>query len=180
MTTSAQRGFTLVETLVAITILMIAIVIPFNGVHQAITVSYVSRDQLIASALAQEAVEYAYFIRGSNYLYYLQTGGTYPGANGWLSNLQECLVSLHAYGCAVDAAQGTTAACSSSGCAVLNLSQANIYTQSTSGNTPTRFTRTMKIEEVNTHEARVTVTVSWRTLNRDYTTTTTENIYNWL
>ncbi|MES3005800.1 MAG: prepilin-type N-terminal cleavage/methylation domain-containing protein [Patescibacteria group bacterium] len=57
------RGFTIVETLVAISILMLALTGPLLIITQALKASYYSRDQITAFYLAQEAVEYIRNIR---------------------------------------------------------------------------------------------------------------------
>lgn len=174
-----QRGFTLIETLVAITILMIVIVVPFYSIQQSLMASNVARDQLIASSLAQEGIEYVYYVRDTNYLYYYHNSNTYPTASGWLSGLDSC---ISAAGCVVDPAQSTALGCSSqNGCPVLYLNPAShLYTQTSSGNTPTRFTRKVTITQINGYEVRATVTVSWITAQRTYTITDNENLYNWL
>ncbi len=53
-----SRGFTILETLVAIAILIIAITGPLAIVAQSLRSSYFSRDQITAYYLAQEAIEY--------------------------------------------------------------------------------------------------------------------------
>lgn len=55
---SVQSGFTILETLVAIAILIIAITGPLAIVAQSLRSSYFSRDQITAYYLAQEAIEY--------------------------------------------------------------------------------------------------------------------------
>lgn len=163
---SSRRGFTLVETLVAITILMIAVSVPFFSIQQAITVSNVSRDELIASSLAQEGVEYIYFLRNNNY---------FQGVS-WLTGMNACTGT---HGCTVDPAQNALTACSSSGCPVLKLSSTNLYTHS--GVFPvTRFTRTVRLTALSATQERVTVTVTWQTARQSYTVTVVENLYNWL
>ncbi len=165
----ARRGFTLVETLVAIAILMIAIVGPYYSVQQAIMASYAARDQLIATSLAEEAAEYIYYVRDSNYL----------GGHDWLYGMNSCLTNLHAYGCTVDPKAAALQYCSSAACRPLKLDGATqLYTYSTG--TETRFTRIVKIDQVSSTQVRVTVTVAWETSHRDYTVTVTENLYNWL
>ncbi len=52
-----NQGFTLVETLVAITILLLVIVGPMTAAQRGIQQSYFSNEQIIATFLAQEAVE---------------------------------------------------------------------------------------------------------------------------
>ncbi len=164
-----QKGFTLVETLVAISILMIAIIGPYYSIQQAIMASYVARDQLIASSLAEEGAEYIYFLRDSNYL----------GGRSWLYGLDSCMASQHPYGCTVDPAAAAINYCSSAGCAPLKLTAAGLYTQSGTGVT-TRFTRTLKIEQVSSTQVQVLVTVTWMTGHNNHTITVTENLYNWL
>lgn len=52
-----KKGFTLIETLVAITVLMIAIAGPLTIANKAFTSSIDARNQLIAMNLAQQALE---------------------------------------------------------------------------------------------------------------------------
>lgn len=51
------QGFTIIETLVAVTILMIAIAGPLTIANQALTAAYDAKNQMIAANLAQETVE---------------------------------------------------------------------------------------------------------------------------
>lgn len=53
-----KNGFTLIETLVAITILMVAIAGPLSVASKAYNASLDVRDQTIATNLAQETMEY--------------------------------------------------------------------------------------------------------------------------
>ena len=61
-------GFTLVETLIAIAIMMIAIAGPMYTASRAILAAEISRDQLIASYLAQEGIEYVRMMRDNAFL----------------------------------------------------------------------------------------------------------------
>lgn len=67
-----MKGFTLIETMVAVTILTIAVAGPMVTAGRAIVAAQISRDQLTASYLAQEGVEYVRAIRDDEYL------ATYP------------------------------------------------------------------------------------------------------
>lgn len=55
---NTNHAFTLIETLVAITILMIAIAGPLTVANRAYHTALESRDRIIATNLAQETIEY--------------------------------------------------------------------------------------------------------------------------
>jgi prepilin-type N-terminal cleavage/methylation domain-containing protein len=64
----AERGFTILETLVAISILVIAITGPLAIISQSLRASFFARDQITAFYLAQEAIEYIRNQRDTNTL----------------------------------------------------------------------------------------------------------------
>lgn len=168
LTTKSSRGFTLVETLVAIAILMIAIVGPFYMLQQAITSANTARDQLIASSLAQEGVEYVYFVRNNNFL----------GGRTWNTGLTGC---SGAAGCTVDPIRNEIRACPSSGCSRINLytnAYGSTYTHYPA--TASRFTRTLSIQQVSANQLKVTVTVQWSSSRAAYSVQVVEDLYNWL
>lgn len=68
MNYDSQKGMTLIETLVAITILSVAIVAPMSLTMQSLASAYYARDQIVASNLAQEAIESVRAARDSNIL----------------------------------------------------------------------------------------------------------------
>lgn len=55
--TYRQAGFTLIEALVAISLLMVAISSPMMLAQKGLSSSILSRDQMIASFLAQDGIE---------------------------------------------------------------------------------------------------------------------------
>lgn len=61
-------GFTLVETLVAISILLISVVSPISLIGDALHKLYYAKDEMIAINLAQEGVEAVRWMRDSNML----------------------------------------------------------------------------------------------------------------
>lgn len=75
-----NKGFTILETLVAIAIILIAITGPLDIIAQSLKASYYSRDEVVAFYLAQEAIEYARNKRDNNFLDPLTT------VDGWLLN----------------------------------------------------------------------------------------------
>jgi Tfp pilus assembly protein PilV len=99
-----EQGFTLIETLIAVIILIVSVVTPLSIASQAIIYSATARDQIIASNLAQEAID---FIRNERDRSALNTLGVNP------ARFQNFLVKFGSYtgpntycyatdGCAID------------------------------------------------------------------------------
>jgi prepilin-type N-terminal cleavage/methylation domain-containing protein len=63
-----KRGFTLIEALVAISIVALSIGGPLYAASRALVASQIARDKLIATYLAQEGVEQVRFKRDTFYL----------------------------------------------------------------------------------------------------------------
>jgi prepilin-type N-terminal cleavage/methylation domain-containing protein len=173
------RGFTLVETLVAITVILTAIVGPLYAVQQSLNISRSAREQLIASSLAQEGVEYVRAMRDSNYLYNLAN----PGSRTWLAGVDGTAGYPNAYAdcitgnCVVDIVRNTV----SRTVVPLNLEGTGLYGQTSAG-TATPFTRTVRLTAVagSVTEMIVTVTVTWTTKGQARTVLITERLHNWL
>lgn len=69
------KGFTLIETMVAVSLLAMAIVAPMSLASQSLASAYYARDQVTAFYLAQEGIEAVRSIRDANILQNSQTGG---------------------------------------------------------------------------------------------------------
>ena len=196
-----ERGFTIVETLVAIAVILIAIVGPFLSIERSLVASYIARDELIGNSLAQEAVEYVQGIRDNDYLY----GRLNPPASAyWLNGLDGSgpngtgmNVNCFAGWCMVDPqgpANATAVRCLASGapgsCKPLFLDPSTgLYNQQKVG-IQTKFKRYILLcwmqtdgtcaSSPRTNEAKLVVTVTWVTDQVPYTTTITEYLQNWL
>lgn len=190
-----MRGFTLIETLVAVTLLATTIVLPYHAIQRSLIATYTSRDDLIASALAQEAVEYVRALRDSNYLYnsgreniprswLYGVDGTDGSANCKLSN-----TTNKNNKCMLDPTKTTAVTvCPSGGCnTTLYLSTTNLYNQASSG-TQTKFIRYFQLSCIdgttscnleNEREVRITATVTWN-YHGLQTVTITDVLSNWL
>lgn len=157
------RGFTLIETLVAISILMVAVASPLTIAQKGLSSAIYAKDQIIASYLAQDAIEYLRNVSDRN---------TESGVN-WLSGIKDsCGTS-----CNVDTSAGSISFCSS--CSALKYNEnSQIYSYVSGNNSP--FIRVVKVEEtVLDVEALITVTMSWKDKNTDRVINFHTRIYNW-
>jgi hypothetical protein len=174
--------------MVAVAILAIALIGPFTAVTNALNASYVARDQLTASSLAQEGMEYIRSVRDNNYLNGRSwTDGLDPTSPG---GGVSCFGAAPTNFCTIDPVQGDIhtayppAMTSYSAGNVPSLYQRpdKLFTQVQSGNTQTRFTRTVQITKIGnpSHEAQVTVVVSWSTGHQNYSVTLVDTLEDWL
>jgi prepilin-type N-terminal cleavage/methylation domain-containing protein len=186
MTTKNRAGFTLIETMIAVTILTLSISGPLLGASRAIVLAEISRDQLTASYLAQEAIEYVRAMRDDAYLNSYRNGGAAISAAAWTDfvsgasawSITQCISTA----CTLDPARpmgfGSTMALTAySGNAPLYLSN-GIYTQQQIG-TQTEFTRTVRAATVAANEESITSTVSWSFHGTPYTVTVVDHLTSW-
>lgn len=176
-----MKGFTLVETLVAITIVLLAVMGPFQLVKDSLLASYTARDQLIAIALAEEGLEQVRSIRDDNYLYVLAVPSS---TRDWLYGLTASPDCFSTNGCLVDPLGSTVASQCGSTCTNLYLKSTGVYTNNpVSGDTVTKFVRKVKLDLVDgarDKTIKVTVTVTYTTAHVPFTVTVTDYLYNWL
>jgi prepilin-type N-terminal cleavage/methylation domain-containing protein len=176
-----EHGFTLIETLVAIALLVIAIVAPMSLVAQSLTTAFYARDQVAAYSLAQEGIEAVRAVRDGNILANATTGAS-----------NDLLASIPInQDFTIDATQpGATgiASCGIGTCPLLKVDgNGNLYGY-TSGWADTKFRRTIRANykgpgTINSgqDEIRVTVTVTWETATgRTRSFKMYSNMYRWI
>lgn len=168
----AVRGFTLVETLVAISILMVAVASPLTITQKGLASAIYAKDQIIASYLAQDAIEYLRNVSDRN----VASGA--PG--GWLDGIINNCGTF----CKVDTRQnsGGITVCGGN-CGALNYNDStNIYNHDSvgGGNSPSPFTRSVTVtENVLSVEALIKVNISWTAKNTPRSLNFYTRIYNW-
>ena len=189
------RAFTLIETLVAISLLTIAIVAPMSLTTQSLASAYYARDQITASYLAQEAIEGVREVRDGNILQNSQGTSVdllagIPSTSGQPFTVDTRNTSVPpSYGMSLctGQAQGTPPVAT---CSPLQLDPTGTFYGYGSG-TDSQFTRTVTTCFIQpdgtcsgntvTDEIRVTATVSWKTGGLQVRTITlTENLYRWV
>jgi prepilin-type N-terminal cleavage/methylation domain-containing protein len=176
-----MKGFTLLETLVAITILVTVITGPLALAVYSISASLISQNQITAFYLSQEAVEFIKNVRDSNILH----------GNSWLNGLENCIGEIN--GCYIDIPHYYDSStlfpptniiqpCSGT-CPKIQYDEGGYYYNYQSGE-ETIFTRTVKITKINIgggeNEARIDVIIQWpEKFGGTKSFTLQQYIFNW-
>ncbi|TSC61795.1 MAG: hypothetical protein G01um101448_649 [Parcubacteria group bacterium Gr01-1014_48] len=175
-------GFSLIETLVAITLLVTVVSGVLGIANRSLRLTGIAREQLIAFYLAQEPIEYIRFVRDSNRLQ------TPP--KPWLEDLDECISDDWSVTCTIDGLitdyppdNDSIKTCSGK-CVPIRFSPSKgLYSYETGGDwAASKYTRTTSIKhpaDVLTDEIAIRVTVSWNVGTSIRTVEARENILNW-
>jgi prepilin-type N-terminal cleavage/methylation domain-containing protein len=154
-----KNGFTLIEALVAITILTMSIAGPMVTASDGLKNSTFARDQIVAFYIGQEGVEIIRSIRDGNAL----------NNTPWLTGIAASCIS-GASGCGIDIRNknfidcATANACNiyydANGLLAGGGKPRGIYSH-VSGGTQTVYSRSIKIVSINGWESTIDVTVTW-------------------
>ena len=90
-----NQGFTLIETLVAIAVLMISIAGPLTIANKALTSALYARDQSIASNLAQESIEMIKNLKNNNLVNSVTFLNNIDGAGKCMGDNGKCDVEIN-------------------------------------------------------------------------------------
>ncbi|MDE2071541.1 MAG: prepilin-type N-terminal cleavage/methylation domain-containing protein [Patescibacteria group bacterium] len=184
------KGFTLIETMVAVLILATAIAGPLTIASKGLSSALIAKDQIGAFYLAQDAMEYVRFLRDTSCLQ--QSAGT-QGCSTWLSTLLPCVSADGTQTCALDSfgnpadgvsGHASVVQCTSNVCTPLYYNGATHYfTYNSSNATLSLYTRTVSIQNPafgSNDESVVTVKVVWRDVGGVLRSVVVrENLFNW-
>lgn len=163
-----EQGFTIVETLVAIGILITAIAAPLTIAHTGLRSAHYAQDALTAQMLAIEGVEYIRNVRDDNYL----------DGRDWDRRLR---VNQDPF--LIDSVQDQRMPCSASGCQADLLSfnsDTKLYSYQIGGEwSESAYSRSIEVDRVSPTEVLITVTVWWTRKGQDHSYTTREYLLNW-
>lgn len=166
-----KKAFTLVEALVALSILIIGVMSGFILVTKALYDASIIRDRLTASFLAQEGIEFIRQIRDSNYVKNLANSGTVVA---WNNNLAD--------GDYIIAPSGNPP----SSINLMPFSDKTLLWDKTTGlynydtGEVTTFKRKVTLKQVNADEIKVTVTINWTSKGIPFDLAVEDFLYNWL
>ncbi|MFA5997898.1 MAG: prepilin-type N-terminal cleavage/methylation domain-containing protein [Candidatus Paceibacterota bacterium] len=188
---SYSAGFTLIETMVAVSILTLSVAGPLFTANRAIVAAMTARDQLTASYLAQEGIEYVRAMRDNEFLAAYQAGGSSVSSTAWTNFLTggdvASITQCRATTCTLDPASpmGTGSGfslqpCTESACTPLYLAN-SIYTQQSeiAGAVRTPFTRVIQAINVSESDERIVSTVSWSYHGIPYSVTVSDHLTPW-
>jgi prepilin-type N-terminal cleavage/methylation domain-containing protein len=181
-----KAGFTLIEMLVAVLLLITAVAGPLTIASKGVTTSVVAKDQVTAFFLAQDAIEYIRHKRDTNRL----------AGNDWLTGLGSCVSADGSAACVIDSTENNPSApttCGTThpetGCALLRYHQTlgRFTYQSGAGTIASpinmrRFVRIITPIDGNPDEAAIVVRMTW--FSAQNTTAlreivVRENLLNW-
>ena len=168
------RGFTLVETLVAVSILSLAIVATFTAVQNGLQSSTIAKDQTIAFYMAQEGMELIRNRRDQNALFAIAGAST-----GWLSGMSDVGDPCY-FGntCRVDGSTGIFTNCGGSFGSCPNIGQDSTTGRYGYAYTATNFKREIQFESVNTNEVKIHMNISWVSRGVSRSFQVTESMFN--
>ena len=169
------KGFTLVETLVAISILSLSIIATFTAVQNGIQSSTVAKDQTTAFYLAQEAMEYIKNIRDENALHTIGTGVTVD----WLTGLSDVPSDPCYFGkvCEIDSPLKQVVSC---GSAAVTTSPP-LLCPNLSQNPSTGlfgYTSEIQFQQISADEVTVVISMSWTSRTNLQSFQASETLFN--
>jgi Tfp pilus assembly protein PilV len=177
-----KKGFTLVETMVAISVLMFAILGPLSIASSSLANARTARDQVTAYYLAQEGLEFIRYTRDTNFLSNPDNAFSQnPDEDNWLIGIDNCMdgnicqIDVAGYFASnstqdpADYIQECTGALCDTPLSID--SETGLYTYDTSDNRYSPFIRTVAVERVENNprgistdnsEIKVTAVVKWK------------------
>ena len=175
-----NKGFTLIETLIAVTIVGMALAGPLSIVGKSLISASFAKDQITAFYLAQEAIEYVHNLRDTNLNLSIPWLTNNVSVSGDPADLSSCTES---YPCMVDVPSARIYSCSptisTDKCEPLKYENAeHLYTNSSSSAEDSIFTRYLYLSPINDKESSVVVNVSWKTGTLEKGIVLKENIFN--
>lgn len=162
----SRGGFTLVEVMVALFIVMVGIMSGYGLINQTIVASNAASMKMTAAYLAKEGLEIVKNIRDSNYVYNNNHGGGVAWNNGLVSCLGGCKAQYDSFALSSATPGQSLKYDSSSG---FNYSTGSV----------TAYNRIITVDASVAGQLSVIVVVGWSEHGNSHSLTAQENLYNW-
>jgi len=173
-----KKGFTLIEVMLAISILTIAVGGSFVLIQQTLISVSLSQSELVASYLAQEGIEIIRNVRDNNWLEQRAVPST-----SWDDGLTFCQPPNCCEGdYKTDVPPSLSSLTSFFNCDYNNLRYLNIDENGFygySGITPAKFKRKINVTKVDNNTLEVSVEVQWQERGRTHSIKAQDYLYNW-
>lgn len=180
---SCSAGFTIIETLVALSIFSFSILALLAVTSQGTANTDFSKNKLTASYLAEEGVEMVRNMRDSASL----AGTTWNDSfhNNAEFRLSDCYQSGQSLGCDIDSETLTIFACPLSRSACENLgydSSSGFYRSGSfaSALSDSGFSRLITLRDIGNDEVNITSVVSWNQGTQSKNVTLSEDVFDWV
>lgn len=170
--TSGKAGFTLLETIVALALIVSAIIGPFTLATRGVFGAKFSKNKIVALNLSQEGLELVRVMRENNVLAGADWRGLQGSCSGNCTRLQDGSYQPDVY----TVANGSTPPLGT-GAALLFDTSTGLYSQ-TSGSA-TLFTRVVGISTPASDQMRVISSVTWNESSIPRRVDLEETLYNW-
>lgn len=158
-------GFTLVETLVAISILMLVIIGPMTVVQKSMQNAYFANEQVTATFLAQQGIEAVRQLRDDEALNSWDATGT-SDTSDWVNTLTACDAAHDGCELSGTGSNKVLQNCGVEGCKIYIEEDTGEYTDSIGGNIDTPFTRRITVDSFAGGDlVLVTTEVTWMNAN---------------
>ena len=162
-----QNGFSFIEALVAISILLTSIAGPMTIAQRGLNAALISVDQITAFYLGQEAIEGIRHIRDGNVL----------NSSGWMSGLGGCIDRS----CTIDITQNDLVeVCSAVGACDPIKRDTSIGLYGYDSRWPdSKFTRDIRLRQIAPNEIVVDVYVTWKSGFFQKNVHIKDTLFNW-
>ena len=194
-----NKGFTLVETLVAVSIFTMSLLGIMSILASSIADTTYAKQKMTATYLAQEGIEYMRNVRDTNMFYVTDPNTINPDPNyGWAEFKKFLIKCTSSAKCGFSKADYASILsysdnifnCNppSQGCGLLIDGTTGLYNSGVVGGTDSGFTRTIWMTkadgstggvEVGDNEVKIFSEVSWTTGSGLHKVTFSENLFNW-
>lgn len=168
-----NRGFTLIELVIAIFILVFAIIGVYNAFSTVVVLTTGASSRFTAAYLAQEGIEIVRNMRDNNWLNSLD----------WKTGLSDVNTDC-SNGCEADYKTGTSSEVTPlrdypTGGNKLKIDSNNFYSYDPTGGSETKFKRKIIITPQGDNVLKVSVLITWKEKDENFEIGAEEYLYNW-